>query len=193
MPRIEPTTSSAVSGPQRRAPSSTPATLTLQEGREFLGLMTRGLSMAVAAAQETPAQRGFIQDISRRGAELAATVLAHHGYDASAAPLVGRQVQALQLADTYLYPQMELLERPELARPADVRELMMRHVAQVGAATAPSADGRTHREAAALAVVAALGIILEANPSGFQLDADALGEVRAMTDGFDALYPNGLS
>jgi len=173
--------------------SGTSDLLTLAQGREFLDLMVRGLTAAAAAAQETPAQQEFVRHISWRGAELVANLLTRHQYDASAAVVIGRHVQALQLADTYLYPQLELLEHPATAAPAELRQQLLRHATQLAAdAAILSKENREHREAAAQAVVAILRGVLEADPEGFQLDAPAAAEIRSMTSAFDRAYPARL-
>jgi hypothetical protein len=177
----------------RSQASETQLPLTLEEGREFVGLLKRGLIAAQQAIQETPAQQQFVEHVSWRGAELVAELLAGHEYGPDETTNLGHAVQALQLADTYLYPQMELLAHPESARPADLRQLMRSHASQLSASSGQSSAGsRVHREAAARAVLDILTGVLEASPAGFRLDASAVQEIRSMTNAFDVLYPVGL-
>jgi hypothetical protein len=190
MPTNDPITPPSSVPPVADGSAVTP--LTLEEGREFLDLMARGVAAVAQAREESPAQRTFIHQVSWRGAELAAAILAVNGYDEPAAKLIGDHVQQLQLADTYLYPGLELLERPATARPTELRELLVRHAAK--AATTASqllAADRSHRQAAQ-AVLDILRGIVEANPGGVQLNAAATSELRLLTDAFDVLYPAGL-
>lgn len=175
----------------RQTPTSGPGgmLLSLEEAREFVDLLERGLSAAQRLEQDTPAQQRFVGEISRRGAELTADLLSRPEHAGRQLPRAGRYVQALQLADTYLYPQMELLAHPEQASSTDLQLLLSRHVGQL---SAPTPENRPHRVAAARAVIAVLATVLEASPAGFELDAAAEQEIRAMTDAFDVLFPAGV-
>ncbi len=173
--------------------SSVPEVMTIDKGRQFLDLMSRGILTASRAEQETPTAQAFVQRASQRGAELAANLLGDYGYGVADGRLIGAHVQALQRADTYLYPQMEMLDRPETARPTDVRAVMERHAGQVSNQShQPSVESRGHREDAALAVMEIMNGLLEANPGGLQLNTRALEAMQSMTRGFDSQYPEGL-
>jgi hypothetical protein len=166
--------------------------LTLAEGREFLDLMTRGVIEVTEAAEESPAQRTFIHQVSWRGAKLAADILEGYGYDEAAGKVIGEHVQQLQLADTYLYPGLELLERPATAQPAELRALLARHADKAAATTAQLLRGDRPHCQAAQAILDILRGVLEANPSGVQLSPAAASDIRLLTDAFDVLYPAGL-
>jgi len=178
--------------PEQPAAERSSGRLELQHGRELVDVMSRGVLAAMRAETETPPAREFVRRVSQRGAELLVG-LHDRGYRLPSGAGMTAKLQSLQAADMQMFPEMPLLERPETARPADIRELLVRHAGYVGARSdSLPVVARPHRENAALAVLNIVGETVETY-SDLTLDARAEEQLHSLTQSFDTLYPDGLS
>lgn len=162
-----------------------------ESGRLFVDTVQRGILALTRKKDETAQAFDFIKTVNTAGAEFIVQMFGMTGDIRKKLDVeLGRRVYQLQRADYFMFPDMRFIDSPGSGvTQGQLCVLMARHesnMRQYGDLL-PS-ENRVNREDAALEISNIISDVVEANPSGLQLDLRAKRQLENIAVSYDCVF-----
>lgn len=161
-----------------------------EDGRLIVETFSTGLFRASRSPEESAEQRSFVKKVSVTGAELVVNLL-QNGQKTDTAVAMGRLVKRLQRDDGNMFPDMQIIEKPDYGVTRDqLKEVLAQHanLTEALSDTLPTHQ-RANREDAALGIVEFMSAMVEANPEGLDFDHYGMDKLAQMARAHDTAFP----